>query len=70
MSDATWTVTYIKRGETEQRTTTVRMGMDGAQFYATNLEFWGCGKMSYSPKGAIKMLVQDMATIVDMKPNI
>jgi len=32
-------------------------------FYATKLGLWGCGKVSDSVPGAIRMLMQDMATM-------
>lgn len=68
---ATWTVTYIARGETEQKTAIVKIAQNSpATFYATNLELWGCGKDAYSPAWAIKSLIQDMATIIDMQPNM
>lgn len=67
---ATWIVTYSPRGSTEVRTAEVKVDMSGAQFYATNLGLWGCGKMAYSPAGAIRMLVQDMATILEMAPKV
>jgi hypothetical protein len=33
-------------------------------FYATNLRLWGCGKNAATPEAAIRMLVQDQATIL------
>jgi hypothetical protein len=41
-----------------------------ARFTATELALWGCGKSAMSPIGAIRNLVQDMATIHTMVPNI
>ena len=66
---ATWTVTYTPRNSTEILTAVVEVRMDGAKFSATNLDLWGCGKGSFSPAGAIRALVQDMATIVSLAPN-
>lgn len=70
MNRATWIVTYVPRNGKETLTAEVQVDMSGAQFYATNLGLWGCGKMAYSPAGAIRMLVQDMATIVSMTPKV
>jgi hypothetical protein len=36
-------------------------------YYATNLRLWGCGKNAATPEGAIRLLVQDMATILDIR---
>lgn len=39
-------------------------------YYATNLALWGCGKNSRTIEGAVRLLVQDMATIVAItKPD-
>lgn len=67
---ATWTVKYIPRAGGEAREAIVKVDMSGAHFYATNLELWGCGKMAQSPAGAIRALVQDMATVLSMTPNV
>lgn len=67
--DAIWQVKYQPRGSTEVRETTVRIDFDAPWFSATNLDLWGCGKNAPSPKGAIRALVQDMATIVEMTPG-
>ena len=69
MNEATWPVRYIPRGKTEVLETTVRIDFEAPWFTATNLAVWGCGKRAPHAKGAIMMLVQDMATIVEMTPN-
>lgn len=69
--NATWTVTYIARGEIKQKTAIVEIKQNSpATFYATNLDLWGCGKDAYSPIWAIRNLIQDMATIISAVPNV
>ena len=62
------TVKYIKRGETEVKTTQVKVDHEqfGDKYHATNLELWGCGKSSPTKEGAVRVLVQDMATILSI----
>ena len=61
-----WLVTYMARSGEESDTVVVVTKDEEGAFYATNLRLWGCGKRASTPKGAIRMLVQDMATILDM----
>lgn len=61
-------VTYIPRGDTKPLLGTVRVDELGPnQFCATHLGLWGCGKTASTPEGAIRLLVQDMATILKME---
>lgn len=63
-------VTYIPRGGNDRSWALVKVSGDEQRgFYATNLMLWGCGKTSATPEGAIRLLVQDMATILSIKPE-
>lgn len=64
-------VTYMARSGNEDDTvvsvdaTTDHTG--APVFYATRLGLWGCGKNAATPESAIRMLVQDQATILHME---
>jgi PII-like signaling protein len=70
MTRATYTVRYISRqgvaGVASVRVDTTTDHTGATMFYATKLGLWGCGKNSSTPEGAIRQLVQDMATIVSI----
>jgi hypothetical protein len=62
----TYAVQYIPRNSSQVANTTVKVDGDAERgYYATNLALWGCGKTARTPQGAIQMLAQDMATIVN-----
>jgi len=59
----------VNDAEVDVRTTTNEHG--ATVFYATNLRLWGCGKNATTPEGAIRILIQDMATVlqIDKMPD-
>ena len=67
----TWKVTYLARsGNEDDCEVEVRPTINEdneAGFYAVNLRLWGCGKTRMSPELAIRSLIQDMATILNME---
>lgn len=64
-------VTFTPRNGTGHQIADVRIDRDEwageVSYSATNLTLWGCGKSSTTWQGAVHALVQDMATIVEMK---
>lgn len=64
-----YSVVYVPRGKKGHDTATVTVDQDSYDktYTATNLRLWGCGKRSATPEGAIRLLVQDMATIVSIQ---
>lgn len=64
-------VTFTPRNGTGQQTADVRVDRSEwageVTYSATNLTLWGCGKNSSTWEGAVRALVQDMATIHSMK---
>lgn len=68
---ATWHVIYMNHaGERKEADVEVKQsGANPGQFYAQNLQLFGCGKNFYSPKWAVFGLINDHGVCISATCN-